>query len=138
MSQDRITATQIVDMIQQLRCGTTSKLQQILWLAWVIAEHKGFHDGRPADRDNTLVRLCLLHSEVSEAVQVVKRHGLENRAELLRELADVFVRLGDLLGTLGADRDFCRHLFDVFKANMQRPQKYGTPDATPTPPCSPA
>ena len=107
-------------------------------LAWGIAEAKGFHEGKPADRETTLVRLCLLHSEVSEAVQEIKRHGLDGTEDCLRELADVVIRVGDLVGILGATHRFPFIVCDVMQANLARPDKYGTPGASPPtpPPCS--
>lgn len=40
-------------------------------------EEKGFHEGRTGNgRDDTLVRLCLIHTEVSEAADVVKKKGI--------------------------------------------------------------
>lgn len=96
--------------------------------AWAMAEAKGFHEGQPADRTHTLLRFCLIHSEVSEAVQVVKRHGVGGdvvRGVLAEELADVLIRLGDLAGGLGLD------LTEAVQAKMginaQRPHGYGTP-----------
>jgi NTP pyrophosphatase (non-canonical NTP hydrolase) len=107
-------------------------------LAWGIAEAKGFHEGKPADRETTLVRLCLLHSEVSEAVQEIKRHGMDGTEDCLRELADVVIRVGDLVGMLGATGRFPWILCDVMRANLARPDRYGTPGASPPtpPPCS--
>jgi NTP pyrophosphatase (non-canonical NTP hydrolase) len=107
-------------------------------LAWGIAEAKGFHEGKPIDREAILVRLCLLHSEVSEAVQEIKRHGMDGTEDCLRELADVVIRVGDLVGMLGATGRFPWILCDVMRANLARPDKYGTPGASPPtpPPCS--
>jgi NTP pyrophosphatase (non-canonical NTP hydrolase) len=115
-------------------------------LAWGIAEAKGFHEGKPTDRETTLVRLCLLHSEVSEAVQEIKRHGMDGTEDCLRELADVVIRVGDLVGMLGATGRFPWILCDVMRANLARPDMYGTPGVTSTtrppgssptpPPCS--
>jgi NTP pyrophosphatase (non-canonical NTP hydrolase) len=93
-------------------------------------ERQGFHEDRSnAGRDDTLVRLCLVHTEVSEAAQVVKRHGVtpESRPQLDEELADVFVRLFDLCGCLGVDVDAA--VAAKMAANMARPRKYGTPAA---------
>jgi hypothetical protein len=116
----------------------TVSFADIIKLAWGIAEAKGFHEGKPADRETTLVRLCLLHSEVSEAVQEIKRHGMEGTDACLRELADVVIRVGDLVGMLGATHRFPFIVCDVMQANLARPDKYGTPGASPTipPPCS--
>jgi hypothetical protein len=107
-------------------------------LAWGIAEAKGFHDDQPIDREAILVRLCLLHSEVSEAVQEIKRHGMGGTEACLRELADVVIRVGDLVGMLGPIDKFAWILCQVMQANLARPDRYGTPGASPTtpPPCS--
>ena len=91
---------------------------------WRLAEDNGFHEGRANSRDDTLVRLCLLHSEVSEAVQLVKRHGPE-AGGLAEELADVFIRALDLCGCLKIDLD--QAMRDKMAKNYARPRKYGTP-----------
>jgi NTP pyrophosphatase (non-canonical NTP hydrolase) len=116
--------------------SSPTKLAQIplvdaMALAWGIAEAKGFHEGKPADRETTLVRLCLLHSEVSEAVQEIKRHGMDGTEACLRELADVVIRVGDLVGMLGPIDKFAWILCQVMQANLARPDKYGTPGAIP-------
>ncbi len=97
---------------------------------WQQMEAKGFHDGRTGDgRDDTLVRLCLIHTEVSEAAQLVKRHGVTAsvRDELVKELADVQIRLLDLAECL--NMDLATATEQKMAENMLRPHKYGTPDA---------
>lgn len=96
--------------------------------AWQTAEDKGFHDGRSGGRDDTLLRLCLIHTEVSEAAQEVKRHGTGGRAVLDRvasELADVLIRVGDLAGCL--DLDLESAVRAKMAQNRNRPERYGTP-----------
>lgn len=103
-------------------------LNELRDIATEAARSKGFHDGR-ADRgrDDTLIRLGLIHTEVSEAMQLVKRHGPNGReGEIGEELADVLIRVGDLAGLLGIDLD--RHVRAKLAKNSQRPYKYGTPD----------
>lgn len=99
---------------------------------WNLMEEKGFHDGRTNSRDDVLVRLALIHTEVSEATQEVKRHwvgeGSEQvRANTGRELGDAIVRILDLTGGLGLDTESI--LEQIHAANARRPHKYGTPDA---------
>jgi NTP pyrophosphatase (non-canonical NTP hydrolase) len=102
------------------------------WQAHVYAgmDAKGFHAGRSGDgRDDTLVRLCLLTTEVSEAAQVVKRHGLTDpahKAEFAEELADVAIRLLDLAGCTGVDLEAA--VAAKMAKNMARPHLYGTPN----------
>ncbi len=98
--------------------------------AWRMAEDKGFHRGRGRSRDDTLVRLCLIHTEVSEAVQEVKRHWEgDGSPELVEqvgeELADVLIRVLDLAGCIGVDLQSAVEA--KFKANSKRPHLYGTP-----------
>ena len=105
--------------------------------AFDIAEEKGFHAGRTASRDDTLVRLCLIHSEVSEAVQEVKRGWMDNltpeeranqralREKVGEELADVLIRCADLAECIGVDLQ--EHVIQKLKKNRARPTGYGTP-----------
>lgn len=94
-------------------------------------EAKGFHDGRDAGRDDTLLRLCLVHTEVSEAAQLAKRHFLpgccpdEHLLAFSEEIADVLIRLFDLAGTL--DLDLEAAVQAKMAKNAARPHKYGTP-----------
>lgn len=108
-------------------------------LAWGIAEEKGFHKGRTASRDDTLVRLCLIHSEVSEAVQEVKRHWRDAvpsteaeseareslRSRVAEELADILIRCADLAECIG--RDLQAAVSEKLEKNQSRPVGYGTP-----------
>lgn len=104
-------------------------------LAWRIAEDKGFHEGRTASgRDDTLVRLCLVHTEVSEAAQEVKRHWdgkpTEEQIETFGlELADALIRILDIAESVGADLET---LVEVkMGRNRSRPYGYGTPQEQP-------
>lgn len=96
--------------------------------SWQGAEEKGFHIDQLNDRNGTLIRLCLIHSEVSEAVQEVKRHGLteESKARLVDELSDVLIRCGDMAGCLGLDLE--KAVRDKIAFNKTRPHRYGTPE----------
>lgn len=96
---------------------------------WQEMEKKGFHDGRTGSgRDDTLVRLCLIHSEVSEAAQEVKRHGVtaETRGKIGMELADILIRLLDLSENLGINLG--SYAEEKMRLNVARPHKYGTPE----------
>jgi NTP pyrophosphatase (non-canonical NTP hydrolase) len=100
--------------------------------AWRIAEEKGFHVGRDDNsRDDTLIRLCLIHSEVSEAVDEVKKRWapltLDNaRVRVAEELADVLIRCGDLAQCIGVDLQ--QAVVEKLKKNEKRPKGYGTPN----------
>lgn len=113
-------------------------IQDAQYAAWLLAEEKGFHDGRSgAGRDDTMVRLALLHTEVSEATQLVKRHFPDNIPHInecgcldvgnafSEELADILIRLLDLAGCTGVDLQSAYNL--KMAINARRPHNYGTP-----------
>jgi NTP pyrophosphatase (non-canonical NTP hydrolase) len=98
---------------------------------WRLMEAKGFHVGRGNTRDDVMVRLCLVHTEVSEAVQEVKRHWTGDgspavRAAVAEEVADTLIRLLDLCGCLGIDVDAA--VAAKHAKNAARPHLYGTPN----------
>ena len=107
-------------------------LQAMAETAWQIAEDKGHHENLSAIplREATLVRLALVHTEVSEAVQHVKRHGMPPnttylQGDLAEELADILIRVGDLAEGLGIDLGLA--IMKKFAKNRERPMYFGTP-----------
>jgi len=112
---------------QQIPDDEDIPLLNLVDSAWMIAEAKGFHDDMPGDRIGTLVRLAFIHTEVSEAIDPIKKRGMDGSEECLRELADVVIRVFDLVGTLDASIAFQKVLREVMLANLERPDKYGTP-----------
>lgn len=61
----------------------------------------------PSDNNIVPVKLCLIHSEISEAMEghrkSLKDDKLPHRDMLEVELADALIRIGDLAGWLGLD-----------------------------------
>jgi len=102
-------------------------LRELQEQAFAGAEQKGFHESLAWDRYGVLVRLCLIHTEVSEAAQAVKRHGIVTRQEIAEELADILIRLGDLAEGLGIDLSTAVQA--KMAKNETRPYLYGTPDS---------
>ena len=117
-------------------------LQAMAETVWQIAEGKGHHENLSTIplREATLVRLALIHTEVSEAAQLVRRHGIrrmnaaENRIdgqakavrdELAEELADIIIRVGDLAVELEIDLNIATD--KKLAKNRLRPQYFGTP-----------
>jgi hypothetical protein len=95
-----------------------------------LMESKGFHDGRTNTRDDMLVRLCLCHSEITEAVQEVKRHWQGEgewalRVKAARELGDAMYRILDIFWCLGISPE--EIMQDIHANNSGRPRNYGTP-----------
>lgn len=106
--------------------GHHMTITELVEQSWRLAERKGFHDDIGDLRTAALVRLCLIHTEVSEAAQEVKRHGVANAAAIGDELADVLIRAADLAGILGIDLQAC--VVAKMARNANRPHKFGTPD----------
>lgn len=111
--------------------------------AWQIAEDKGLHENLSTIplREATLVRLALIHTEVSEGTQIVKRKGIwaedSRRGDILEgyrtivrtnfaeELADILIRVGDLAEELGLDLN--EAVVRKMAKNRLRPKYFGTP-----------
>ena len=95
-------------------------------MAGMIAEQKGFHEGRTRKgRDDTLIRLGLVMTEVAEAMQVIKRTGDVSKPEFAEELADILIRVGDLAYLTDVDLEAA--VLGKLNKNMDRPHMYGTP-----------
>lgn len=122
--------------------------------AWDLAEDKGLHSDLATmePRQTTMIRLALMHTEVTEALnelteplltlihlltlhrqisqatQVVKRRGVteDSLLALADELADIVIRTGDLAGCLGIDLDAA--VTAKMAVNRGRPYKFGTPE----------
>ena len=105
-------------------------LSHLQLTAWNIVEQQGLHDAlRTLDvREATLIRLGLVHTEVSEAMQEVKRHGVtaENLHTIGEELADILIRVADLAQELHIP--LVQEVDQKLAKNRLRPYKYGTPE----------
>jgi len=111
--------------------GIINVLQQD---AWEMAESKGLHeiDTANIDRYVMLARMALIHTEVSEATQEIKRHwgvgGLPPDAidRTAAELADTVIRVMDLAECIGIPLEAA--VIEKMEKNWQRPHKFGTPE----------
>ena len=65
--------------------------------------------------------LCLIHGEVSEALEVYRRNGL--KADLADELADIVIRVFDMAEGLGIDIETTIYL--KHSKNKKRPYRHG-------------
>lgn len=82
-------------------------------------------------RTAMLARIGLIHTEVTEMMQIIKRHGVpyddeKLKAEFGEEAADVFIRLGGVIRRLGIN--FESSVSKKNEKNKNRPFKYNTPD----------
>ena len=103
---------------------------------------KGHRTGKEIpDLDSILARLALIHTEVSEAADLMNKRGgrargmdafkvstpkgnMEFRMDFAMELADVVIRTVDAADLAGVD--LATALFDKLRINEGRPHKYGT------------
>ena len=85
------------------------------------AEEKGFwEDVRPNDKRHVLSLLALIGTEVSEAVEAVRRDDPANFAE---ELADICIRVFDVAG--GMKISLGEEIERKMEINAERPRKHG-------------
>lgn len=94
-------------------------------------EEKGFE----TTRGNALEKLCLVHSEVSEAAEDARHgrymvtYGADGKPEgFIVELADVVIRIADLAGSLYKNGgEVLAQALDVkLRFNLTRPHLHGT------------
>ena len=90
---------------------------------------KGWHeDDAENPWDEAPKWLCLIHSEVSEAMESLREglplsEKLEGTLEFSEELADVVIRIMDMAGAL--ELDVASAIIKKIKHNKTRPYKHG-------------
>lgn len=97
------------ESLDSLRIGTTD----LVALCHYLASRSGWWTDRVTgqrvtlDKVNVAEKLCLIHSEISEAMEGHRKNlnddHLPHRKMLEVELADAVIRIGDLAGYLGLD-----------------------------------
>jgi len=81
-----------------------------------VRQGKGFVTGW----GNMLEKLCLVHSEVSEAAEAYRDN---NKIQFQEEIADTIIRLMDICGTL--DIDIETEIENKMAKNEKRPFQHG-------------
>ena len=101
-------------------------LNNIGMRAYANAVEKGFYETPPSIAE----RLCLIHSEVSEALEAWRDNDLAPRTRidgkpegLPSELADIVIRVADMATYLGIDLDAVIEAKMAY--NATRPYKHG-------------
>lgn len=79
---------------------------------WICSsmEQKGFHDDWTGTAEDAEFRIALINTEIGESINEVKRHWTDNPSpevikSLAWELADVAIRVFDLMGLCGKTKD---------------------------------
>jgi len=85
---------------------------------------KGFHTPQEIDsspsKTEMLAKLCLVHSEVSEAAEAVRKGDFENFSE---EIADIIIRILDIAATTGMNLE--AEIMNKMFTNKNRPFRHG-------------
>lgn len=111
-------------------------LRELVDVAHGQAKEKGFHD--QDDKVTFGDRIALIHTEVSEAMESFRRHGLDRYSlpespgkpeGVPSELADVVIRVADMCGTYGIDLESA--ILDKLAYNKTRPYLHGVQKTNP-------
>ena len=105
-------------------------LNEMGWLIHATSVRKGFYDvDNIGDVNFVLSKLALVHSEVTETLEAIRKDQGEDR--IMEEVADVVIRLLDFVqllkdgGYVSQDIMLADVLESKMQINSERPQKHG-------------
>lgn len=99
-------------------------IDELMGHSYNIAHERGWHD--PVI---VMEKLCLIHSEVSEAVEEYRNNNIDGYYEGEKpcgfgiELADILIRVADLAQCLNID--LTEEIKEKMKYNKSRPYRHG-------------
>ncbi len=91
-------------------------IKQIVELIMKQAEEKGF--GVTPEEINTLEKIALIHSEISEAMEAYGHKNIDGRDGFAEELADAIIRIFHLAGVYKIDLQ--KEILNKIKINQDR------------------
>jgi len=115
----------------------SSNIVEISKKAYANALAKGFHsneDGTLKER-NMGESIALIHSEASEALEEIRKNPdpfhrylreKDGKPEgFLVELADIIIRIGDLVGSFEGEGELAKAIYEKMEFNKTRPHMHG-------------
>ena len=104
--------------------GFPEKFDAVSQMVHRTAISKGFWKG--SEQQTPAVKLCLIHSEVSEVMEAVRQpeHLFDGNQEM-EELADVVIRVMDYAVGFRAELSLGDAICDKMRTNLSRPFKHG-------------
>jgi len=96
-------------------------LEQLTEMVMKIANKKKF--GVKPEEINTLEKIALIHSEVSEAMEAYRKKNMDGKDGFAEELSDVVIRILHLAGIYKIDLE--KEILKKLEKNKEREWEWG-------------